>query len=190
MNQQTLLNKPDNSFRGTYINFNFPSPYLNKEASKDVQKYNWEFELSSTPLSTFTKTPFLREPSTNNPFMNVTPVDYDAIPLFSDYNRYEYNETLKDKQVGNKVENDFNKNLIRDPDSMFWDRINSQRQFVSVPVGSVPNDQGEFANWLYGIKHNCKAGSIYANYGLEYTDDSLMCTGFSLPVMTNKGTLR
>jgi len=34
-----------------------------------------------------------------------------------------------------------------------------------------------------------KNGSIWANYGVQYTDDSLMCTGFDTAEPTNQGLL-
>jgi len=58
-----------------------------------------------------------------------------------------------------------------------------------MPVGSVPNNQGEFANWLYGNRFICKHGSVYQHYGIEYTDDSLTCNGFNAAEPTNKGLL-
>jgi hypothetical protein len=58
-----------------------------------------------------------------------------------------------------------------------------------MPVGSVPNNQPEFAQFLYGTGPVCKNGSIYQNYGLKYTDDSLVCNGYNVAEPTNKGLL-
>ena len=39
---------------------------------------------------------------------------------------------------------------------------NSQRQFYTVPGNQVPNDQGSFAQWLYGTPKTCKEGNSIA----------------------------
>jgi hypothetical protein len=38
----------------------------------------------------------------------------------------------------------------------------SQRQFVSQPNTMIPNDQGAFANFLYGNMPSCKEGNLFA----------------------------
>jgi len=49
----------------------------------------------------------------------------------------------------------FNHELFRDVDEL-WEKKNSQRQFYTVPNTSVPNNQVEFAHWLYSGIPNCK----------------------------------
>ena len=50
----------------------------------------------------------------------------------------------------------FNHNLFRDVDEL-WERANSQRQFYTIPNTAIPNNQKEFANWLYRSPGgNCK----------------------------------
>lgn len=205
--QESLLNKIDNptkvekpiSFSGNFMGFNFPSPYQNPSLNYGIgpQAANVTQEiLSAQDPNVFLEKPILREPTTDNPFMNVMPMDYDAPPLFSDYNHYEKNTypSQKELKVREMVKNNFNKGLIQNADSLLWERLNSQRQFISQPVGSVPNNQGEFANWLYGVNAeaggiNCKQGSVFVGYGVKYTKDSLACTGFDLPQLTNHGLL-
>lgn len=200
--QESLLNKLDNptrvekpmSFSGNFMGYNFPSPYQNPALNYGVgpQAANVTQEvLSAQDPDAFWKQPVLREPTTDNPFMNVMPMDYDAPPLYADYNRYEkstYPSKLELK-VRDSVKNNFEKGLIQNADSLLWERLNSQRQFVSQPVGSVPNNQGEFANWLYGTPGNCKQGSVFVGYGVEYTKDSLLCNGFNAAEPTNMGLL-
>jgi hypothetical protein len=198
--QESLLNKSDNPTRvNNFAEYNFPSPYKNPSSNYGIgpQVTNITQEvLSNQDPKSFLKSPVLREPTTDNPFMNVMPMDYDAPPLYADYNRYEKstNPSRLEQKVRSGVKNNFEKGLIQNADSLLWQRSNSQRQFVSQPVGSVPNNQGEFANWLYGINAaaggvNCKQGSVYQHYGVEYTKDSLSCTGFDLPQLTNHGLL-
>jgi hypothetical protein len=134
----------------------------------------------------------LRSPSLTNPFMNVPITDYDNVQLFKNYNRYK--EPLvpskETKKIENEVSDNFKFNLFQDAGSYFFEKDNSQRQFYSVPNGSVPNDQNGFANWLYSVPYNCKHGSIYNRYGVKYTDDSLMCTGNNSGNITNFGQLK
>jgi hypothetical protein len=193
--QESLLNKPDNQTRvNGYMGFNMPSPYKNPGLNYGNGPYiaNLTKEVISAPdKDVFMKNPILREPTTNNPFMNVMPMDYDAPPLFADYNHYEKSTypSKKELRVRDLVKNDFEKGLIQNADSLFWNRLNSQREFVSQPVGSVPSQQGEFANWLYGNKNVCKQASVFVGYGVEYTDDSLLCNGFNTGEPTNMGLL-
>ncbi len=195
--QESLLNKMDNPTRVSgFSSYNYPSPYQNPSLNFGVgpQAANLTQEVLSAPnKNVFMESPVLREPTGDNPMMNVMPMDYDAPPLFADYNHYEKSTypSQKELNIRNEVKNDFNKGLIQNADSKFWERLNSQRQFVSMPVGSVPNNQGEFANWLYAPAGGkvCKQGSVYVGYGVEYTDDSLICNGWNLPVMSNQGLL-
>ncbi len=193
--QESLLNTPDISTRvNNFMSYNLPSPYKTPKNNFGLgpQIANISQEIIDTQdPAVFKKDPILREPTTDNPFMNVMPMDYDAPPLFADYNRYEksnYPSKLELK-VRDSVKNNFEKGLIQNSDSLLWERLNSQRQFVSQPVGNVPNNQGEFSNWLYGNKFVCKNSSIYQHYGVEYTDDSLTCNGFNISVPTNQGLL-
>ena len=83
------------------------------------------------------------------------------------------------------------KGLYQNSGDLLWNRTNSQRQFYTAPVGSVPSNQPEFAQWLYGDSGGrvCKSGSIYTRRGVEYTDDSLMCNGYNTATPTNFGLL-
>jgi hypothetical protein len=134
--------------------------------------------------------------------MNVMPMDYDSPPVFNDYNRYEKMTypTEKDLETRSEInryftgeeydpDKDLMKKLWQGPNGQLFDRMNSQRQFISQPVGSVPNEQMEFAQWLYGTPGNCKAGSIWDKYGVKYTDDSLLCNGYNVAEPTNQGLI-
>ena len=102
-----------------------------------------------------------RVPNKDNPFMN---------PVLSDYG--SGNPPLKscpsynNKGVQRRVEELFNEDLYRDANDIFG-KNNSQRQFYTVPGNKVPNDQGNFAQWLYGTPPTCKEGNgaqCIANY--------------------------
>jgi hypothetical protein len=174
---------------------NYPSPYNQPQYAygKGPRAANIINEYTSVPnKDIFNKTPVLREPTLHNPMMNVMPLDYDMQPLFEDYNRYG-KRTYPNKrnlEIKERIKTEFEKGLYQDADSLLWNRVNSQRQFVSMPVGSVPNNQPEFAQWLYGVNNEtCKSSSIYQNYGLKYTDGSLLCDGYNVTPLTNKGLL-
>jgi hypothetical protein len=113
-----------------------------KNKNKNVEQFdNDEYDLSIiTPeKKTCTKS------TKDNPFMNF---------LVSDY----LNEPDKKKACTN-VENDINQNfnneLYQDIDDLF-DKKNSQRQFYTMPNTQNPNEQKEFAEWLYKIPETCK----------------------------------
>ena len=57
--------------------------------------------------------------------------------------------------VKKAIEKNFNKNLYHDIEDVF-SRNHSQRQFYTVPSTGVPNDQEEFAKWLYRKEPTCK----------------------------------
>lgn len=191
----SLLNTPDNS-AGTDVHsyFSGPSPYNNPQFNygKGPQTANVAQEyINTNNRDIFLKKPVLREPTGPNPMMNVNPVDYGMNPIFNNYNRYETKNypSKKNNKIRNDVKNEFEKGLYKDADSLLWNRVNSQREFVSMPVGSVPNEQGEFGNWLYGVDQNCKHSSIYQHYGVKYTDESKLCNGHNVAEPTNKGLL-
>lgn len=181
--QSRLLYTPDNPTEVRYHSdalsrvTNYTDPMVYRELTSPVNTSN---------------EPSLRYPSKNNPFMNVMPLDYGATPIYEDYPRYENSNDQSpfQMQVREEVDIDFKDKLWQNEDSKLFERLNSQRQFVSQPIGSVPNKQDEFSNWLYGNQYGtCKEGSIYSQYGLEYTDQSLLCTGFNAAEPTNQGTL-
>lgn len=128
-------------------------------------------------------------PTDNNPFMNVEITSYDKPPIYGDYNRY-YDKTqpsINSENTKADIQQKFTNKLFQDASGYLFDRNNSQRQFYSVPVGSVPNKQSEFAYWLYGNQYNCKNGSIFSRYNLDQTKDSQMCNGYNVSVPTNFG---
>src|SRR6185369_13865944 len=117
----------------------FPSPYQNPSLNYGIgpQAANVTQEvLSAQDPDVFWKQPVLREPTRDNPLMNVMPMDYDAPPLFADYVRYENGNSKNNMKVRELVKNKFEDGLIQNADSLFWERLNSQREFVSQPVGS------------------------------------------------------
>jgi len=129
-------------------------------------------------------------PTKNNPMMNVPIINYDRPQTTQDYYRYDKYSGPKSQIVKNDVSNNWGIGLYKDPAEMFFSKNNSQRQWYSMPTGSVPSDQTSFAESLYGREFVCKSGSIWMRYGVPYTDDSLACTGFEGDgQVTNFGSL-
>jgi hypothetical protein len=89
-----------------------------------------------------------KKPTFNNPFMNPNINDYNngVIPVASN---------VDDDNIKENIRVNFNTDLFRDVDEL-WEKKNSQRQFYTIPNTSVPNNQIEFAKWLYKIPETCK----------------------------------
>ena len=107
------------------------------------------------------------EPTIDNPFMNVTMKDYlnvdpntqsiiDRPPACSTVN----------PDIKKKIDNYFDNNLYKDVNDVFG-KMNSQRQFYTMPSTTIPNAQNEFAKWLYLNPKTCKEDQDYC---LKYED--------------------
>ena len=93
-----------------------------------------------------------KKPTKDNPLMNRNLGDKDNLAAC------EYNEEIKEN-----INEKFNYNLYQDMDD-FFERSNSQRQFYTMPVTKVVNDQTEFAEWLYKAPKTCKENSLCLKY--------------------------
>jgi len=98
-----------------------------------------------------------RVPDKDNPFMNPTLGDYGNNTVSPPKSCPSYNN----KGVQRRVDELFNEDLYRDVKDVF-NKNNSQRQFYTVPGNQVPNDQGSYAQWLYGTPPTCKEGNSLA----------------------------
>jgi len=98
-----------------------------------------------------------RVPNKENPFMNPTLADFGSDKPPPPKSCPSYNNV----GVQRRVEELFNEDLYRDAKDIFG-KNNSQRQFYTVPGNRVPNDQGSFAQWLYGTPPTCKEGNKIA----------------------------
>jgi len=96
-------------------------------------------------------------PTKNNPFMNVMLDDYN------DTNREAIIKTnlIDDTDLDNTINKKFNINLYKDLNDIF-EKENSQRQFYTTPITTIPNNQIKFAKWLYKSPPTCKE-----NYGTK-----------------------
>ena len=92
------------------------------------------------------------KPTIDNPFMNIEYDDYIKRPnreVISRLNNYD------NEKINNLIDKKFNFNLYKDVSDIF-SKNNSQRQFYTMPVTTIPNKQTKFANWLYNNPRNCK----------------------------------
>jgi len=91
-------------------------------------------------------------PTIDNPFMNVQFDDYIKNPNRDSLNKLN---NYKNPKLDNLIEQKFNYNLYKDVSDIF-DKNNSQRQFYTMPVTTIPNEQTLFAKWLYHTPPTCK----------------------------------
>jgi hypothetical protein len=94
-----------------------------------------------------------REPTVDNPFVN---------PILTDYNTENapYPINVEDDVIKEQVNLTYNKDLFKDMSDLF-DEKNTQRQFYTIPGGSIPNDQQKFAEWCYKTPKTCKEDSRF-----------------------------
>lgn len=107
-----------------------------------------------------------RKPTVDNPFTNIVFSDYlDASNVAEPCN-------IDDKNIQNDMQNLYNSTIYRSFQDVF-ERENSQRMFYTVPIRTIPNDQTEFANWLYKTGPTCK-------------ENSQNCTYYEIPSMSSQ----
>ena len=99
-----------------------------------------------------------RIPTIDNPFMNPNVTDYGT-------GDHPVACNTSDDKIKNTIVDKFNSNLYRNIEDI-WEIQNSQRQFYTIPSTSIPNQQKEFAEWLYKSPITCKED----NQCLRYED--------------------
>ena len=118
---------------------------------------------------------FSNASDSNNPLKNISIPEYDTKPDYSDSSK----STDLNKFINNK--------LFQTESDYLFDK--EARQFYTMPNNKKPNEQGKFANWLYGTTDNCKSDSIYA-HRLGYTIENKNCdTALNVSVPTNEGQI-
>ncbi len=91
-------------------------------------------------------------PTQANPFMNVLIPEIKYDPLRPEA------APIDEPQVKQELDDFFRVNFFNDPTDVFG-KSQDQRQFITMPSTSVPNDRESYQNWLYNIVPlNCKAG--------------------------------
>ena len=107
---------------------------------------------SSTPVKKGSYPALATYPTAQNPFMNIMP------------DQVRYNPTrpsaasVLDPAVSVSLDDFFKTEFARDPTDVFG-RSQSQREFITMPSTSIPNDVDSYQNWLYRIPgKTCKEG--------------------------------
>jgi hypothetical protein len=91
-------------------------------------------------------------PTARNPFMNVSIDEYKYNPLRPSA------APVSDATVKQTFDDFFRVQWFSDPTDVFG-KNQSQRQFVTQPSTSIPNDRESYQNWLYKIPgKTCKEG--------------------------------
>ena len=97
-----------------------------------------------------------QKPTKNNPFMNVLLTDYVEQPNRPPACPHE-------KEGVKEAMNDgFGHNLYQNVNDV-WQKNNSQRQYVTNPSTTIPNDRESFQKWLYNTPYVFKDGDQFAN---------------------------
>jgi len=93
------------------------------------------------------------KPTRENPFMNVTMNEYAENP------KRERACRINNK-VNEYIDQYFNEDLYRSVDDIY-NKNASERQYYTMPVTEIPNNQDKFAQWLYGNdEKTCKEGNL------------------------------
>jgi hypothetical protein len=95
-------------------------------------------------------------PTANNPFMNVLVNEYGSNP------ERPPATSVTDGAAKESLNDFFRTQWYSDPTDVFG-RNQSQRQFITMPSTSIPNDRESYQNWLYKIPgKTCKEGGRQA----------------------------
>lgn len=113
--------------------------------------------------------PIFQTPDSKNPYGNVLVSDYElnpeklpaapiTNPIVADM---VTQNAIKMVQEANPGQPDIAGKLFRDlNEQLNFEQMN--RQFVSNPATTIPNDQGAFAEFCYGSMVSCKEGNLFA----------------------------
>jgi hypothetical protein len=105
------------------------------------------------------------KPTKENPFMNFTMADRMNIDekVGKTVDKLPACDT-SEPSVKREIEESFNNNLYRDVNDVFG-KMNSQRQFYTMPwTSNIPDENGEFRDWLYKTDSTCKENSQCLRY--------------------------
>ena len=91
------------------------------------------------------------KPTKDNPFMNVTALDY------TDFTNRPKACSINDSKEETSAL--FEQGLHRTEDDVYF-KSASDRQFFTMPFTTIPNDQKGFAEWLYKTAPTCKENGL------------------------------
>lgn len=133
----------------------------NEERESDVDTNNKEgfavLEKDDLNYEEEKRKGIFQEPSKENPYGNVLPVDIKENPTRKPAPP-AYNKDV-DHEIKSAVKDNFNKKIFRDlGDNISFDE--SQRQFMTMPNTTIPNNQRGFAEFCYGNLASDKENGI------------------------------
>lgn len=135
--------KDNNRFDDKHDNQKYEEYRKNKENEENTKLYKYIYNNDENEKYKNNK---CKKPTYENPFMNTI------------YNN-EKNEPVAcnsdDEDINDEMRMQYNKNLFQNIDDL-WENKNSQRQFYTLPNTRVPNNQIDFAKWLYKVPKTCK----------------------------------
>lgn len=102
-----------------------------------------------------------QKPTKENPYMNVVVSDYynnPDRPVACD---------VENKEIKEEMKSEYYQDLYRNVSDLY-EKDNSERQFYTMPNTTIPNNQKQFAEWLFKTKETCKYDSINC---LEFEDE-------------------
>ena len=152
-----LITLPDiiDMVKASYIQEEFVAKIKPDEPSK----LSWKTPPVGGSDDTYDDGEVMTLPSPRNPFMNVL---IDEIK----YNPHRPEAASVENPVVKSTMDDFFRvNWFSDPTDVFG-KSQNQRQFITMPSTTVPNDRDSFQNWLYKIPgKTCKEGGREACVG-------------------------
>ena len=113
-------------------------------------------ESSPAPFKPLKDTPVQYvQPSEDNPMMNVQLTDYRENP-----NREAISKVAEadDPEMKKAIDDAFYSRMFRDVSDVY-STVASERNFYTMPVTTIPNDQKAFAEFCYGTPPTCKEGN-------------------------------
>lgn len=123
--------------------------YRNKKLEIFTNSSQTNPPVLSTPDDT---EPVYVSPTKDNPFMNVQLTDYTLNPQREAASKQS---TTNMREINSEIDSKFDINLYKDLSDVF-DKMNSQRQYYTMPVTTIPNKQKSFADWCYDTMPTCK----------------------------------
>tara|TARA_B100000401_G_scaffold62077_1_gene36595 strand:- start:3858 stop:4499 length:642 start_codon:yes stop_codon:yes gene_type:complete len=116
------------------------------------------FQRKNLAVSKTTKKECVK-PTVDNPFMNVLLTDYKEGAPRGDKEACDFDN----KNVKKSIKEKYDERLFRSTDDVFMNN-SGDRQFYTMPVTDVVNDQTGFAKWLYDRGPTCKQGAVEKCY--------------------------
>ena len=141
----------------TYIiHSNHPSNVVRSEDVRSRTTSTDSIEnLDGTIDSKVPTTSVCTQPTVDNPFMNFTMRDFMTFDANGNTVDRAPACDQSDPAVKKLIDAGFDNNLYKDVSDIFG-KMNSQRNYFTMPSTSIVNDQEEFANWLYKTPQTCK----------------------------------